>query len=392
MAKRKKRNNLVCKRANYYYRLMVWTGTRQKEITIRLKTKNKAEALRRGKIVSDNADNIKSGVIQRFQFKDYFPWMNDKGTSELPKLSINEVMSEYLKYRHNVVGKSTAVREGYIMKQFYRYIGKTKPVDEITYKDIEQGLIPHLKELGRSNAGINITLRHLKIWLNWMYDREKLIPERIKFKMLLEDTLPCYINEREMGAVQDVVDEFIGRCLYFYQLVGCRAKEPFKGFIEGKYLKIPPQETKGKKHWRFIHLYSDELKYILMEMRDWRDTYIANGSSMEHAQHRCYEVIRQTLDRAKKKLDIGKYRKITLKSYRHSYGIVRLHITGNIQGVAIEMGHSNLSTTQKYLNIPPDMVADDFPSIKKHLTLNESKIGTMGTNTMGTAAALGTVL
>ena len=30
--------------------------------------------------------------------------------------------------------------------------------------------------------------------------------------------------------------------------------------------------------------------------------------------------------------------------------------------------------------------------VKKHLTLNESKIGTMGTNTMGTAAALGAVL
>ena len=225
-----------------------------------------------------------------------------------------------------------------------------------------------------------------------MYDREKIIPERIKYKMLQEDTLPCYINENEMNAVQDVVDEFTGRCLYFYQHVGCRAKEPFKGFIDGDYLKIPPAETKGKKHWRFIHLYSDELKYILMEMRDWRDGYIEEGRSMENAQHRCYEVLRQRLDRAKKELGIGKVRKTTLKSYRHAYGIVRVQMTGNIQGVAIEMGHSNLSTTQKYLNIPPDMVADDFPSVKKYIRLNEPKIGTMGTNTMGTAAAPGAVL
>jgi len=368
---------------------MVWTGIRQKEITIPLKTKKMEEAIRRGKIVTNNSDAIKSGAIQRFQFKEYFPWLNDKGTSTLPKLSIGQIMDEYIKYRHSVVHKSTAVREEYILKQFYRYIGKTKPVAEITYKNIEQGFIPHLKEKGRSNAGINFSLRHLKIWFNWMYDREKIIPERIKFKMLPEDILPCYINEKEMNDVQGEVDDFTGRCLYFYQSVGCRAKEPFKGFIEGNYLKIPPEETKGKKHWRFIHLYSDELKYILMEMRDWRDRYIEEGREYDNAIHRCYEVLRQTLGKAKKKLGIGTIRKITLKSYRHAYGIVRVHMTGNIQGVAIEMGHSNLSTTQEYLNIPPDMVADDFPSVKQYLKLNEPKMGNKVTDCRVTPISLG---
>ena len=81
---------------------------------------------------------------------------------------------------------------------------------------------------------------------------------------------------------------------------------------------------------------------------------------------------------------INKHRKITLKSYRHSYGIVRVHMTGNIQGVAVEMGHSNLSTTQEYLNIPPNMVADAFSSVEQHLTLNEPKIDIRGTDLRGT--------
>ena len=81
---------------------------------------------------------------------------------------------------------------------------------------------------------------------------------------------------------------------------------------------------------------------------------------------------------------INKHRKITLKSYRHSYGIVRVHMTGNIQGVAVEMGHSNLPTTQEYLNIPPNMVADAFPSVEQHLTLNEPKIDIRGTDLRGT--------
>jgi len=65
---------------------MVWTVTRQKEITIPLKTKNKSIAFKRGKKASDEAHNIKDGAIQRFPFKDYFAWLNDDGTSKLMDL------------------------------------------------------------------------------------------------------------------------------------------------------------------------------------------------------------------------------------------------------------------------------------------------------------------
>ena len=137
MAKRKKKNNIVPIKGNLYYRLHWYNEYgRQVECKIPLITKKKDEAIRRGKKVAKHIDDIKDGTIQKFQFKEYFWWMNDKGTSTLKKLSIEDIMPQYLKYRHNVVEKSTAEREGYILKQFYRYFGKTKPVAEITYKDI----------------------------------------------------------------------------------------------------------------------------------------------------------------------------------------------------------------------------------------------------------------
>ncbi len=71
---------------------MVWTGSRQKEVTIPLKTKKKDEAIRRGKMVSDNADNIKDGTIQRFQFDEYFAFNNDKGTSELIEMTLDIII------------------------------------------------------------------------------------------------------------------------------------------------------------------------------------------------------------------------------------------------------------------------------------------------------------
>ena len=391
MAKRKKKNNIIEKRGGYFYRIRWYNEYgRQVETTISLnvegKVTTKSDAIERGTVVGNHIDDIKDGTIKRFQFEEYFPWLNEKGTSLLKKLSIEDVIPQYMKWRYSVVEKSTALREEYVLKQFYRYIGKTKSVAEITYKDIEQGLVPHLKERGCTNAGINISLRHLKIWFNWMYDRESLIPKRMKFNMLNEDKTPCYIRQDEMDSIHEVVDAFTGRYLYFLRLAGCRPSEPFKGYIEGNYLKIPPQETKGKKHWRFIHLYSEELMYILLELQDFRDTYVTDGKTMEYAKKRCYNLMRERFRKARDLADIvvNKHRKITLKSYRHSYGIVRVHTTGNIQGVAVEMGHSNLSTTQEYLNIPPDMVAEAFPSVEQHLKLNEPKMDIRGTDLRGT--------
>ena len=71
-------------KGNWYYRLMVWNGSRQNEWTIPMKTKDKKVANRRymnalKPILSD----IKDGNIQKFQLKGLLPWLNKKGTVKL---------------------------------------------------------------------------------------------------------------------------------------------------------------------------------------------------------------------------------------------------------------------------------------------------------------------
>ena len=56
-------------------------------------------------------------------------------------------------------------------------------------------------------------------------------------------------------------------------------------------------------------------------------------------------------------------KKLTIKSFRHTYGIRRVYLTGNIFQVAMEMGHKNVTTTQHYLRFPMDMIKSDFPSL-----------------------------
>ena len=176
MAKNKKRNNLCTKRGNYYYRIMMWTGTRQKEITIPLKTKNKSVAFKRGKKVSDEAHNIKDGTIQRFQFKDYFAFKNDKGASILIDKSMQDTINDYLEYRKCMVKPKTYKRDKSALNQLRRFIGSSKVVEELSYKDIEgkNGLIHHLRSKGCSDVGINTSLRHIRTYVNWLFEKEKL--------------------------------------------------------------------------------------------------------------------------------------------------------------------------------------------------------------------------
>ena len=62
-------------------------------------------------------------------------------------------------------------------------------------------------------------------------------------------------------------------------------------------------------------------------------------------------------------MDFDTNRKITLKSFRHHYGIKRVYTTGNIFQVAMEMGHKYVTTTQLYLRFQLDEIKDHFPSL-----------------------------
>ena len=369
MAKRKKRNNLTCKKGWWYYRLCWGTGgVDHKEKTIPLKTKDKSVANRLGKKVDAIADDVRNGIYQDHQIKDLLPWLNSKGTSEIKEHTLESVTPQYLDYKNATKRKSTANRDRIAINQLCDFIGYSKPIAEIDYLHIEgkSGLINHLRSKGYADSGINITLRHLRTFFNWLYNKAKLIDEPIKFDMIDEgEQLYCYFNEYEINSIYNYIDDdsngvdsFYKRCLYFYEHTGVRAIEPFIGELIGDWLIIDASKSKGK-NVRKIQL-SEELKAILMEMQSFRDEYVAGGSPEPNV--RAYTRISRTLLKITRALELtGK--KLTIKSFRHTYGIRRVYLTGNIFQVAMEMGHKNVTTTQHYLRFQMDMIKSDFPSL-----------------------------
>ena len=375
---RKKKNNIVCKRGNYYYRIRVFLRKEitdegverifQKEITQSLYTKKKGEAIAHGKQIEKYLDDIKSGLIKKEQFKELFPFMNDKGTSELICNTLETMIPKYLDYKNSKQRASTVNRDRIAINQLCEFIGYTKPIAEIDYLHIEggKGLIQHLQLKEYSNTGINISLRHLRAFFNYCYKKAKVINEPIEFDMLPEDEQECFIDEHQIQAIHDYINEdqhgidsFFKRAFIFYELTGVRAIEPFIGELYGDWLFVDASKSKGK-NLRKIQL-SDDLKAILLEMLAFRDVYKANGSPEPNV--RAYCRISKTLLKIKRALNFNTNRKITIKSFRHHYGIKRVYTTGNIFQVAMEMGHKNVTTTQEYLRFQPDEIKEYFPSL-----------------------------
>ena len=133
---------------------------------------------------------------------------------------------------------------------------------------------------------------------------------------------------------------------------------------------------------------SEDLQAILLEIQAFRDKYVAMGSSKPN--ERAYERISKTLKKIRKiiwpETEYPSNRKITVKSFRHHYGIKRVYTTGNIFQVAMEMGHKNVTTTQHYLRFQPDEIKQYFPSLIPIIESmeNVSKNTIRGTKMRGT--------
>ena len=389
MAKRKKRNNIVQHRDWFYCRLRWYNEYgRQVECKVNLYTKKESHAIERAKRVQKDIEYIKNGTIQRFQFDDWFEFRNDEGTSTLIKKSLQDTIDDYLEYRSFMVRPKTFKRDKSALNQLRRFVGSNKAVKELSYRDIEgkNGLIQHLRNKGCSGVGINTSLRHIKVYFNWLFEKEKIISEPIKFKLIPKGVqLYHYFNESEINQIYHYIDEngidsFFKRCFHFYNQTGMRPTEPFLGELVGDWYLITAEQRKNKIPMQMQ--LNEELKAILLEMQSFRDSKL----HCKDANERVCDIFSRILNKIVTALGLtGK--RLTLYSFRHSFAIRRITMTnGNIYDVMRDMGHSNPQTTMGYLRFPQQRRLDDFPSLKDYITNHRNMPKNMqdGNKKMGT--------
>ncbi len=190
------------------------------------------------------------------------PWLNDNGKVELVELSLEKVIPDYLAYKESKLRAKSVKRDRVSLNQLCEFIGYSKPVAELDYLDIEgqKGLIKYLQDKGLSNNGINVTLRHLRTFFNWLHKKARLIDEPIQFDMLPNDAQEYYIDEYQIQAIHNYIDEdqhginsFFKRAFIFYELTGVRAIEPFIGELYGDWLYVDSSKSRVRIYGRYIY-------------------------------------------------------------------------------------------------------------------------------------------
>jgi integrase/recombinase XerD len=357
-------------RGKWYSRISSGSGINRSILLVPLKSASKVTALsRHGKVESREAD-IKSGVIT--DINAFFKWLNKEHTSKVVRLILGDAVDEWFESRRkNNIRKSTLDINQRALDHFVSCVGRKCPVEIISVKDVREYRETYLVDRRFSPTSINMYLRSVRSFFTWLVDNEYLDKRPKVVQVPIDEPEVKYLNETEVGELMRLDlspkdtylkkgDCFVSdwehykRAFKLYLTTGCRKSEPFLGEIKGMWLYIPPNQSKNRRK-RTIKLSSENLE-TLQEMRERRGNY--------KSVKICSDSYNKVLKKALKK--IGASKELTLHSLRHTYACIRrLQTNGNMPLIRDELGHKDIGTTQRYTEIPPDMLEQDFPTYSK---------------------------
>ena len=352
-----------------YYARIQWRdeNSRKREKKISLRTHLKSEALAR-KIEVEKFEHI---VKDGDDYSAIFSWEKDEGgKTEIVRRTVQEAIDEYLtvkNLRHQ--RKSTIDRSRVGLKSLTDTLTKNRAVSTLNDDDIEKWF---KRSVEKGHAPNTMACNRAKIvsFLNHCY-RKEWIKKEIYFPTIAntQKEIKC-VNEDLFRKIQELesVDTHFKRAFYFYISTGCRRAEPFNGEIIGNQLRVN-RETSKSKSTRYVNL-NPLQKEILIEMIERADFLKAKYGYKQRSIEMRYS---KELKKACRELDVED---IHFHHLRNSYIIIRCAITGDIMAVSKEVGHANVQQTQRYADIPAEVVMVWFPSWKKiimeRLKLKES--------------------
>jgi len=354
-------------RQSYYARIRWYDiETVRHEKTVPLKTHLKSEASVRLNEVERYEHIIKDGE----DYTAIFPWFNDGGKTEIVRRTVQDAIDEYLVVKNiRNQRKSTIDRARVGLKSLTDALTKNKAVSTLNDDDIEKWF-KKCTEKGHSPNTLACNRAKIVAFFNHCY-RKEWIKKEIYFPSIenTQKEIKC-VNEDLFKNIMelDSVNEHFKRSFYFFISTGCRRAEPFKSEIIGNQLRITCDTSKSKTT-RVVNLNPRQME-ILIEMRERADFQRAKYGYKQRSIEMRYS---KELKKACRKLGVED---IHFHHLRNSFIIIRCAITGDIMAVSKEVGHANVQQTQRYADIPPEIVMVWFPSwakiIKERLKHKES--------------------
>ena len=345
--------DLLKKGNQYIVQIRKWNGRTQELIAyIPLRTNNKLEAVIRLTEVKKSEKYIKQGVILKHQFIDFFPWLNDKGVSELKPLTLEESIEMFTQSYKINIAESSMKRIKVSLNRAVDIWKSNTPISIITEEHIEEFKKAYIGI--HSNVGINLNLRNIKTFIRWCFEK-KYLNQLPKIRMVkCEKGKPKYISEHQFNAIMNLtsINRFYKKLFYIYHSTGCRRSEIIEGILNKNTLIIPAHISKSRIE-KEISI-DDNQRVIIQEIQKERDRYLDRNLTLESFKGN----ISKQFKKACKELNLN----FNLHCLRHTYAVRQWIITNDIYEVKKLMGHTSVTTTEIYANFSLNRLKEDFPS------------------------------
>lgn len=378
----------LCKRGsrrNYYVAL--WLPHQKRKMFISTKTTilDKAEKiLKQVQLAEDIRKTHMKALKLLYQDAQFEQGLLDD-LSDLQdvdnSLSLEVAVERFLKSRINEIAVSTLKSYKLALRDLTRALKPSLQVIHLRRSDYDR-ILAYL--VGRyNNSTINIRLRGIRTFLNWLVEYGYLTKVPFKVKQLKIDKLPRFLKPNEIAAIYRYVsDPVIASAFKVYQFCGLRLSELFSSTLDGKYLKVL---GKGEKY-RFVpitaeiindYLVTQATKYSIHTItkaftRAWRltllethPTFVDVDNIRELSDRRLKEIVFEILEweyaktLGKTELNEAEKREshsrvMTLHSLRHTFAVRTWMQNGDIYAVKKLLGHSSISTTENYAKFPEE--------------------------------------
>ena len=347
------------RRGKYYSRVQWWVDGYRKEKLIPLKTGKKDEAVIRNNAVERVEDLIREGKNAEF------PWMQEKGGKiKFIRRTVKEAVEEFLSVKSiDGIRGTTMRRYNQSLDMFCEVVGENTPIDSLNDNSIKKFRRYSVESRNHSQTTTGIHLQKIKSFVIFCFDKEW-IKKPIKIKIVYKKKLPMYLSEAKLKRLfsSDVVPLHYRKSFYFYAQTGCRLSEPFNGEVDGRWLKL--SEDVSKTNIAHQYQLNKHTLPILLEMRENVESNIgARGHGSKGYTRRW--LIKKYSKMFKKVAKAEGFGQHCLKHLRDTYAVRRWAVTGDIKTVADELGHTTIDTTvQSYAKVKPEVLMDDFVSLK----------------------------
>lgn len=298
-------------------------------------------------------------------------------------ITLGAASETFLKSKGPKIKKGTLQSYKQSVNDLCTSLGNSKRINEIKKQDYDILLSFLMNKYVPTT--VNIRQRSIKTFFNWCIEYDYLDKMPFKIKMLKIEQLPKFLMPNEINGIYKYVgDEVMAAIFRMYESTGMRLSELYSCQYGGNYLEIV---GKGGKV-RFIPFDKDNEQNFQIAIASgystdkisraftitWRKHLIhqnpqylkgqnVNELSETDVKVIAFKILESQYAKQIKKSKLSKNEKRiaqasgkNLHCFRHTYAVRKWQETGDIYMVKNLLGHTGISTTEKYTRFPKEYI------------------------------------